>query len=431
MCFGSGGEQLVSSNKLDPKSQAFKDKTLDVADELGNRSFQTYGGQRIAGFTPDQSSAMNAVRSSMGRYTGSMGDATAAASGVASRRAPMIGGGGSVVPLDKLAGGQRGGNIGDGYTWGGDRGGPGGAPTAGSGAPPTMMRMGGDGDLRGLFDHLMQKGGDPTGGANSRTGGGDRIIDMMPGPDGVFAATQPTVSAYTADSSTVDPTNLERVGAGSLLDAPIDRYMNTYTQQALDPAIAEINRQAEIQKGGNRARATAAGAYGGSRAALMDAETNRNALSQIARTESEGMKSAFDTATNLVGQDQNRKLTADLTNAGATNAQLGKNMDALNQIAIFNAGQKQNAGQRTAELKQQTNLANQQADLSQQGLNLQGADLKGKLAKLGQDMNFQDIAALLGVGQQQQQQDQRNLDLGYQDFLNEQNYPLQMLNMRT
>lgn len=422
MCFGSGGEQVIRTTKLDPKSQAFKDKTLDIADELGTRPYQSYGGQRIAEFTPDQQSAINAVRNSQGLFVSQLGGASKSASAVGNRRAPMIGGSSQApVPLDRAAATQRGGNIGDGYTLGGDR-----ALPAGSAGGGTFNVGGADMPvgMKGLFDHLMQNGG---GNAPIMLPGGDPMmtqspspgrpgfLDMMPGPDGVWSAAQPVAAA-----TTVNPTDLERVGAGTLLDAPIDAYMNRYTQEALDPALAEIRRQAAIQKTGNNARASAAGAYGGSRSALMNTETDRNALDMIARTESEGMARAFDTAAGLVSKDQDRTLTADVTNAGASNTQRARNMDALNEIAKFNAG-----------LKQQTNLANQQTDLSQQGLNLQGADLQGKLAKLGQDMNFADIAAAMGIGQQQQAQDQKNLDLGYQDFLTEQNYPLQMLNMRT
>ena len=81
----------------------------------------------------------------------------------------------------------------------------------------------------------------------------------------------------------------ERVQAGSFLEAPVQDYMNQYQQGAIDPALTEIQRRADIQRLGNNARSTAAGAYGGSRAALINTETDRNALAEIARTQAEGI----------------------------------------------------------------------------------------------------------------------------------------------
>ena len=46
--------------------------------------------------------------------------------------------------------------------------------------------------------------------------------------------------------------------------------MNHFIQTALDPQIAEARRQAEIQRVANDGRLTQAGAYGGSRQAIME-----------------------------------------------------------------------------------------------------------------------------------------------------------------
>lgn len=85
---------------------------------------------------------------------------------------------------------------------------------------------------------------------------------------------------------------------------------------------------------------------------------------------------------------------------------------------------------------QQTGLqgAAQQAGLAQtagglgyeQGvLGLQGASALSSLAQTGQGLGLQGASALDAVGQEQQGQNQQNLDLGYQDFLNQQQYPYQ------
>jgi hypothetical protein len=58
-------------------------------------------------------------------------------------------------------------------------------------------------------------------------------------------------------------------------------------------------------------------------------------------------------------------------------------------------------------------------------LGLQGAGTLGSLAAQGQQLGLQGAGALDTVGQEQQQQNQQNLNLGYQDFLNQQQYPYQ------
>jgi hypothetical protein len=45
------------------------------------------------------------------------------------------------------------------------------------------------------------------------------------------------------------------------------------------------------------------------------------------------------------------------------------------------------------------------------------------LAQLGQGMNLQDSAALQGIGQAQEDKTQQSLNLGYQDFLEQRDYP--------
>lgn len=54
---------------------------------------------------------------------------------------------------------------------------------------------------------------------------------------------------------------------------------------------------------------------------------------------------------------------------------------------------------------------------------LAAAQQMGALSNLGQTMSLRDAAALEAVGQTQQQQGQRNLDLAYQDFLEQREYP--------
>ena len=53
------------------------------------------------------------------------------------------------------------------------------------------------------------------------------------------------------------------------------QYMNPYLQSALQPQLDELRRQSQITQMQNAAKATGAGAFGGTRQALMDTETQQ------------------------------------------------------------------------------------------------------------------------------------------------------------
>ena len=66
------------------------------------------------------------------------------------------------------------------------------------------------------------------------------------------------------------------------------QYMNPYLMTALQPQIDEARRQAEIQRVADAGRLTRAGAFGGSRQAVMESEGRRGLADRIARITGEG-----------------------------------------------------------------------------------------------------------------------------------------------
>lgn len=82
------------------------------------------------------------------------------------------------------------------------------------------------------------------------------------------------------------------------------RLMNPYLQSALDPQIAEAQRQAQIQNLANRTALTKAGAFGGGRGALMESESQRNLLSNLANITGTGYKTAYDQAMAQFNREQ-------------------------------------------------------------------------------------------------------------------------------
>jgi hypothetical protein len=93
------------------------------------------------------------------------------------------------------------------------------------------------------------------------------------------------------------------------------QYMNPYLQQALDPQLAEARRQSQITQTQNAGKLTGAGAYGGGRQAIMDAETQRNLATNLANITGQGYSTAYDKAMQQFNVEQQAGQQAqDLTN---------------------------------------------------------------------------------------------------------------------
>jgi hypothetical protein len=73
------------------------------------------------------------------------------------------------------------------------------------------------------------------------------------------------------------------------------QYMNPYLQASLDPQLKELQRQSDIQRTMDANRLTQAGAFGGSRQAIMESEGRRNLLDKQAGLIGSSYKSAYDT----------------------------------------------------------------------------------------------------------------------------------------
>ena len=90
---------------------------------------------------------------------------------------------------------------------------------------------------------------------------------------------------------------------GSLLDADIGAYQSPYQQQVIDQSMADIQRQADIQRGFSQDRAIGAGAFGGSRSALLESESQRPYIEQQARTAAGLRQSGFEQAQRAAESD--------------------------------------------------------------------------------------------------------------------------------
>jgi hypothetical protein len=218
----------------------------------------------------------------------------------------------------------------------------------------------------------------------------------------------------------LDP-NATDYAAAQFQQADLDRFMNPYTGEVIDQSMADIERSRLMQANQAAAQAQAAGAFGGSRGALMEAEIARNALDQSASTAANLRNQGFQFAAQQGQQDAARRQQALQQNAqqqlqsylanqssalqaGMTNAQLGAQTSMANQQA---ANQAQQFGL-TQGL--QAALANQGAGLQGAGMQMQGAQGLGALSNLGFGMGQQALQGMQQQGAIQQMLAQQMMD---------------------
>jgi hypothetical protein len=184
--------------------------------------------------------------------------------------------------------------------------------------------------------------------------------------------------------------NAPTLQANQFGQSDAQQYMSPYMQGVVNVQQQEAQRQADIAGTQRNAQATGAGAFGGSRQAIMDAEAARNLATQQGSIQATGLQNAFSQAQSQFNADQGRQMQTDQLNA-----------------------QQQQYG----------------AGLGMQGLQT-ATQAAGQLGALGsqdytQNMGINQLQQQTGATQQQQQQ--RLLDTQYQDYLRQQQAPYQQL----
>ena len=125
--------------------------------------------------------------------------------------------------------------------------------------------------------------GDLTAGAN------ENLTNAF---SGIAGLTLPS-DGYTANANMFD-------------QAAADQYMNPYIASVLNPQLAEMSRQNQIQQVNDNAAFTKAGAYGGGRQAIMNSERNDNNARLMNQATQEGYSNAYNSAFDMFTSDQNR-----------------------------------------------------------------------------------------------------------------------------
>ena len=278
---------------------------------------------------------------------------------------------------------------------------------------PSYMQAG----LGTANDYLSRagtaiQGAGPTGFASER--------DYLTG--GMQTARQATEAARGATQQEGFRTGLSAFEAalpGSFTDPGVaSRYETPYMQQVVDVQQREARRQDEIARQARDAQAVRAGAFGGTRQAVAEAEAQRGLQDRLAQIQAMGSQQAFQQAQQQYNLEQQGRTAASqalgqarLGTAG-TQAQLGLQAAAQQ---FQQAGYDANTAMQLAQLQQaqqgmglqqasayqglgglygQQSL--QQAQLGQSGAQLYGS-LAGQQAQLGAMLPAQLAQAQAGI----------------------------------
>lgn len=225
-----------------------------------------------------------------------------------------------------------------------------------------------------------------------QTYGGERIAGFQPLQQQSFqgaASMQPSElgaqAGQMAGAATMGAlgTSYDPYRMGQFTSGRAAQYMNPFVEMAMEPQLREAQRSSEMQRVADMGQATRAGAFGGGRQAIIEAERQRNLGTQMGDIRARGLMSAFDQAQQNFAREQQLR----------------------EQSRQYGAG------------------------LGLQGLQtaLQGAGQMGQLGgqQFQQGMDINKLQNLYGT--QQQQLEQQRLGQNYQDFMNQQRYPYQQL----
>ncbi len=200
------------------------------------------------------------------------------------------------------------------------------------------------------------------------------VVDYTPAAPQPVYSPDPVPAAETIPFAPppLDPITMNVVEGADLAE----NYFNPYQGAVLDAYTDQFTNALNQAQLSNNALATAAGAFGGSGQGVASALTNEAAMRTYGSDVAKILQQGFDTANTFGAQDASQY--NDMTGLGAQ-------------------------------------------------LQLQGASVLPSAASTQTDLQNNDVQNLLNIGGAQQNLGQQSLDLAYDDFIKEFQYPLEML----
>jgi len=178
------------------------------------------------------------------------------------------------------------------------------------------------------------------------------------------------------------------------------QYMSPYMQSVVDVQQSAAQRQADIARTQRGAQAVGAGAFGGSRQAIVEAEANRALADQKGAIQAQGLQGAYSQAQQQFNADQSQRMQAAMANQQAGLQTGQQNLGAALGVQQLGAQTGMQASLANLSAAQQANVQNQAAQLQTQGMSAQQA-MQAALAnqQTGLAVGQQNLQARLGTQQ--------------------------------
>jgi len=171
----------------------------------------------------------------------------------------------------------------------------------------------------------------------------------------------------------------------------VNQSMNPYQDQVVNQTISDLNRARQMAQNQIGGQAAKAGAFGGSRQALLEAENNRNFADRTAAAVGQLRQQGFESAANRASQENLQRL-------GLTAQDLQQTRGLQSQGNLAAQGLTAKDAQDVRGLQSQGALAAQGLQ-SQGGLAAQGLQSQGALAALGANAGlYQSALGLNAAG---------------------------------
>ena len=229
---------------------------------------------------------------------------------------------------------------------------------------------------RGEFDLAQTNIADAIGTSRTAAGGIGSALGYTPGTVESLGMTTPGTFDATAAAT----------------------YMSPYQTNVTDAAIREAKKQADIQKNANAMSSIGRGTFGSGREALMTGEADAQTRALIADLRAQGQEKSFLNAQSQFERDRAAGMTAE---------------ERTLQAEMDRRKLQQQGDQYGAGLQKDIGLAGLQAQMA-------GAGQQATIGAADQATDLELLQAQSATGAEQQAMDQEQLNIAYQQFMENQ-----------
>jgi hypothetical protein len=229
---------------------------------------------------------------------------------------------------------------------------------------------------RGEFGIAQTNIADAIGTSKTAAGGIGSALGYTPGTVGTLGMTAP----------------------GEFDAAAATKYMSPYQTNVTDMAKAEARRDADIAKSGRGMGSISRGTFGGGRQALMEGQADRDLQTQLAKIGYQGDQDAFAQAQQQFERDRTAGMTAEEKTL----------MAEMERRKMQQQGEQYGAG-----LQKDIGLAGLQAQMA-------GAGQQAVIGSADQAAELERLQAQSASGAEQQAMNQEQLNIAYQQYMENQ-----------